>query len=150
MTLYGILVLIHVIAAIIGLGASFAMPVVTKFAKTKNQARFALDLNAKIETLPKIGSISLLLTGLILGFLNTGLFHETWYISSLVIYVLAQVLVIGIIPKKQKQMSEILAAYEGDDLPDDYRAVDKQTDPYMYLLHSLAVILIILMVVKPF
>jgi uncharacterized membrane protein len=150
MTFYGTIVLIHVIAAIMGLGASFAMPVVTKFAKTKSQALFALDLNAKIEILPKIGSLTLLFTGLILGYLNTGLFTEVWYIASLVIYVLAQVLVIGIIPKKQKQMSEILTAYEGDDLPDDYRNVDKQTDPYMYLLHSLAVVIIILMVVKPF
>ncbi|WNB91683.1 DUF2269 family protein [Bacillus sp. NEB1478] len=150
MTLYGTVVLIHVIAAIIGLGASFAMPVVTKFAKTKSQAQFALDLNAKIETLPKIGSLALLFTGLILGYMNTALFTEVWYITSLVIYVVAQVLVIGIIPKKQKQMSEILVGHDGDDLPDDYRMIDKQTDPYIYLLHSLAVVIIILMVVKPF
>jgi uncharacterized membrane protein len=126
------------------------MPVVTKFAKTKSQARFALDLNAKIETLPKIGSLALLATGLILGWMNTALFHEIWYIASLVIYVLAQVLVIGILPKKQKQMSDILAAYDGDDLPENYRKVDKETDPFIYLLHGLAVVIIVLMVVKPF
>jgi uncharacterized membrane protein len=150
MTLYGTIVLIHVIAAIVGLGASFAMPVITKCAKTASQARFALDLNAKIETLPKIGSLTLLATGLLLGYLNSALFSEVWYISSLVIYVLAQVLVIGIIPKKQKQMNEILSSHEGDELPEAYRTVDKQLDPYVYLLHSLAVIIIILMVVKPF
>jgi uncharacterized membrane protein len=150
MTLYGSLVLIHIIAAIVGLGASFAMPVVTKFAKTASQARFALELNTKIETLPKIGSLTLLATGLLLGYLNSALFSEVWYISSLVIYVLAQVLVIGIIPKKQKQMGEILESHEGDELPDSYRTVDKQLDPYVYLLHGLAVVLIVLMVVKPF
>lgn len=150
MTFYGALVLLHILAAIVGLGASFAMPVVTKFAKTASQARFALEVNAKIETLPKIGSLTLLASGLLLGYLNTALFSEVWYISSLVIYVLAQVLVIGIIPKKQKQMSEILGSHEGDDLPDSYRTVDKQLDPYVYSLHGLAVVLIILMVVKPF
>jgi uncharacterized membrane protein len=150
MTLYGTLVLIHIIAAIVGLGASFAMPVVTKFAKTASQARFALELNEKIESFPKIGSLTLLATGLLLGYLNSSLFSEIWYISSLVIYILAQVLVIGIIPKKQKHMTEILEEHEGDDLPDAYRTADKQLDPYVYLLHGLAVVLIILMVVKPF
>ncbi|WP_416730493.1 DUF2269 family protein [Fictibacillus sp. JL2B1089] len=150
MTLYGALVLLHILAAIVGLGASFALPVVTKFAKTASQARYALEVNTKIETLPKIGSLTLLATGLLLGYLNTSLFSEVWYIASLVIYVLAQVLVISIIPKKQKQMSEILGSHEGDDLPDSYRTIDKQLDPYVYSLHGLAVLLIILMVVKPF
>ncbi|MCM3719936.1 DUF2269 family protein [Fictibacillus phosphorivorans] len=150
MTLYGTIVLIHILAAIVGLGASFAMPVVTKFTKTAEQARYALEVNAKIEIFPKIGSLTLLATGLFLGYLNSALFSEVWYISSLVIYVLAQILVIGIIPKKQKQMGDILAAHEGEKLPEAYRAIDKQLDSYRYLLYSLAVVMIILMVVKPF
>ncbi|MBY6038137.1 DUF2269 domain-containing protein [Fictibacillus nanhaiensis] len=150
MTLYETLVVLHVIAAVAGLGASFAMPVVYKFAKTASQAQFVLHLNKKIETLPKIGSLSLLATGLLLGALNTALFNEIWYISSLVIYALSQIIVIGIIPKKQKEMEDILASHEGEELPESFRTVNKQLDPYVYLLHSLAFVLIFLMVVKPF
>jgi uncharacterized membrane protein len=150
MTFYGVLVVLHVLSSIIGLGASFAMPVVTKFAKTASQAKYALELNAKIEILPKIGSLTLLITGLLLGFLETSLFTEIWYITSLIVYVLAQVLVIGIIPKKQRQMAEILAVHDGDELPDAYLTVDKEMDFNVYILNSLAVIIIILMVVKPF
>lgn len=150
MTIYSFIVLIHVIAAVTGLGASFAMPVVMKNAKNATQARFSLELNTKIEVFAKVGSIVLLVTGLILGFLNTGLFSQVWYISSLVIYALVQPIVAGIMPKKMKQMDLILKEHKGDTLPDTYNKLNAELKPFNGVLHASAVILIVLMSLKPF
>lgn len=40
MSLYGLLVLIHVVAAVVGMGPSFAMPVIQSFGKTKESLVF--------------------------------------------------------------------------------------------------------------
>lgn len=150
MTIYGFIVLIHVVAAVTGLGASFAMPIVLKHAKTTEQARYSLSLNQKIEKVVKIGSIALLLTGLILGALNTALFTKGWYILSIVIYLAVQFVVAGIMPKKVKKMEEIIHVHNGDDLPEEYSKINLELKPYNTILHTSAVLLIILMSLKPF
>lgn len=150
MTLYGIIVLVHVIAAVVGLGSAFGLPFVLNGAKTADQARFSLGLNHKIEKLVKIGSITLLLTGLILGALNTTLFTEIWYIAAIIIYLAVQVVAAGIMPKKIKRMEEIMDAHKGTNLPEEYIKLNQELKPYNTILHTSAIILIILMVVKPF
>ncbi|MFC7373544.1 DUF2269 family protein [Fictibacillus iocasae] len=150
MTLYGTLVLLHVIAAVVGLGASFAMPFITKFPKTVSQAQFALRVNKQVEILPKIGSLTLLSTGLIMGFLHTPLFTEIWFVGSLVIYLAAQVIVAALIPKQMKELEAAVERNEGDALSSDYYAIHKKIDSYSYILHASAVIMIFLMSVKPF
>ncbi|MDZ5473495.1 DUF2269 family protein [Bacillus sp. 31A1R] len=150
MSLYGSIVLIHIIAAVVGLGASFAMPLVLKGAKTASEARYSLDLNMKIEKFAKIGSIALLLTGLILGFLNTNLFTTGWYITSLVIYVAVQPIVAAIMPKKIKAVTEMMNEHKGEELPESYQKMNLELRPYNMVLHTSVVVLIILMSIKPF
>jgi hypothetical protein len=150
MTIYSLLVLIHVIAAVAGLGASFALPVVMNYPKTAEQARFSLELNKKIEVFAKYGSITLLITGLIMGFMFPALFTTGWYIASLIIYMAVQVIVAGIMPKKVAKMSEIITSYKGEDLPASYKELTGKLRPYNMILHTSAIILIILMSLKPF
>jgi len=150
MSLYGIIVFVHIIAAVAGLGASFAMPVIMKNPSTASQAKFALDLNHKVELFAKVGSIALLLTGLILGFLNTNLFTTGWYITSIIIYIAVQIVVACIMPKKIKKMTEIIEAHKGEDIPESYQKVNKELAPYNSILHTAIVLLVILMSFKPF
>ncbi|MCA1055994.1 DUF2269 domain-containing protein [Rossellomorea aquimaris] len=150
MSIYGIIVMIHVVAAVAGLGASFAMPVIMKTPETAQQARFSLDLGKKIETFAKVGSIVLLITGLVMGFMNPYLFKTFWYIASIAIYIGVQFIVAGIMPKKIKQMAEIIQSHEGDDIPTAYGKINSELRPYNIIIHSAAIILIILMSIKPF
>jgi hypothetical protein len=150
MTLYGFVVMIHVIAAVAGLGASFAMPVVMKLPKTVEQAKFSLNLNKHIEKFAKYGSISLLFTGIILGLLNFSLFKQGWYITAIIIYILIQPIVAGILPKKLKQMTQILDEHKGEDIPENYQKLNHDLRPYNWIAHGAAIILIILMSIKPF
>ena len=73
-TFYGIIVIIHILTAIIGLGATFASPFIMSSAKTVTTSTYAHKVNAKVEKLAKIGSLTLLVTGLILGFIHPYLF----------------------------------------------------------------------------
>ena len=147
MSIYGLLVLVHVIAAVAGLGASFSMPVVMRTPETSHQAKFSLDLS---KNLAKVGSIVLLITGLIMGIINPYLFKTGWYIASIVIYIGVQFIVAGIMPKKVKQMAEIIHSHEGEDVPESYGKINSELKPYNIIIHSAAIILIILMSIKPF
>jgi uncharacterized membrane protein len=147
--LYSLLVFIHIVAAVMGLGAAFGFPI-AKSAKTAAQARHTLELLKKLEILPKVGSITLLVTGIILGIMNPPLFTAGWYIASIVLYIAAQVIVIGMLPKKMKEQAGILGSHSGDDLPAAYVAVGKQAGKLEGVTHALAFLLILLMVFKPF
>ncbi|MBS2967908.1 DUF2269 family protein [Metabacillus sp. KIGAM252] len=150
MTIYGIIVLIHVIAAVCGLGATFALPILMNRPKTAAQAHFAIHVNAGIEKLAKIGSITLLVTGIVLGILNPVLFTKIWFIASLIIYVAVQPIAAGILPKRIAEQKAILESHSGEDLPESYHQIGNSMAPYNGFLHSAAIILIALMVLKPF
>ncbi|MGG1399212.1 DUF2269 family protein [Bacillus salipaludis] len=150
MTFYGFILLIHVIAAICGLGASFAIPLITKVAKTTSEARFTLELVGKIEKLPKFGSILLLITGIVMAIIHPSLFEQGWFILSLIIYIAVQFIVAGILPKKMKQQAAVLEQANGETLPEEYIVLGKQMGPFNGIIHTAAVVIIILMAVKPF
>ncbi|AZB41830.1 DUF2269 family protein [Bacillus sp. FJAT-42376] len=150
MSIYGIIVLIHVIAAVCGLGATFALPILMNRPKTVSQAHFAFHVNDGIEKLAKVGSIILLVTGILLGILNPDLFTKVWYIASLIIYVAVQPIVAVILPKRMAEQKAILENHSGEELPESYLQIGKKMAPYNGFLHSSAIILIVLMVLKPF
>ncbi|MFC0473589.1 DUF2269 family protein [Halalkalibacter kiskunsagensis] len=150
MTLYEIFVLIHVISAVVGLGASFALPSIINSPQTAKDARYSLLLNAKVDVFAKVGSITLLVTGMILGVLNTTLFTTGWYLTSIAIYIGVQFIVAGVMPRTIKSMERSLIDYNDEDLPAGYAKGVSKLKPYTAIVHAAAVILIILMVIKPF
>jgi len=150
MTFYSLLLVIHIVAAVVGLGASFGMPVLMSSVKTVPQAKFALAVSKGIEKFAKVGSITLLITGIIMAIIQPYLFKEIWYIASLVIYVAVQPIAAGILPKKAKLQMETLENYLGEELPDGYNTLAKESVPLNNVLHIAAVVLIILMTIKPF
>ncbi|WP_449536441.1 DUF2269 family protein [Ferdinandcohnia sp. Marseille-Q9671] len=150
MTLYGIILTLHIIAAVCGLGATFALPAVMKLPKTVTQAKFALAINEKVEKIAKPASIALLVTALLLGALNPSLFKTGWYIASMVIYIAVQPLVASILPKKAKLQEELLEKATSEELPKEFNEIGKQAAPYNMVTHIAVVVLIILMTLKPF
>ena len=61
MSFYGILVLIHILGAICGIGAQFAQPFILKNPKTVKQAEFAHHVNHGVDKLVVIGTFTLLI-----------------------------------------------------------------------------------------
>ncbi|RBW68456.1 DUF2269 family protein [Bacillus taeanensis] len=150
MSIYSIVLLLHIIAAVAELGAAFALPILMNAPKTVSQAKFALAVNEKVEKPVKIESITLLVTGIILGILSPYLFKKIWYIASLVIYVAIQPIVAGILPKKMARQRELLESHKGEDLPEEYTKIGKEMAPINGLAHLSAIVLIVLMTLKPF
>ncbi len=105
MSFYGIIVLLHVIGAICGIGAQFAQPLLVNKPKTVKQAQFALHANHAIDKLVIIGTITILLTGIVMGIMNTDLFTQGWYIISLILFITILPVAGGIVPKKVSQAS---------------------------------------------
>ena len=150
MSLYGFIVLIHIISAICGLGASFASPVLLSRPKTVKQAEFAITVNHAIDKVVVIGIFALLGSGLIMGALNTTLFSQVWYVFSLILFITVLPVAGFIVPKKVAQQVEILKKQSGNELPDSYIKIHKQMAPYNGYVHLASVIIIIFMVTKPF
>jgi uncharacterized membrane protein len=149
-TVYGVLVLIHVISAVAGFGVAFTFPIINKFAKTKEQLKWTNELMEKLEKPVKIASITLLVTGVIMGAINPYLFKEGWYITSILLYIIAQVLVIGIATKTTKESVQILENSTGDTIPTEVVGRNKKIDKVLAVASVIAVIMIFLMSVKPF
>lgn len=148
--MHSFLVFVHIIAAVAGIGTVFIFPLIANNSKTKSEARNTLALMKKLELFPKAGSITLLVTGLILGFMNTALFTTGWYIASIVLYVAAQVIVIGMLPKIMTARLQILDRHPGEDLPKEYAEVGKKSAKLEGITHVIVFALIALMYFKPF
>lgn len=148
--LFKFLLTIHILGAICGLGATFASPFVMKSARNVRSAFTAHMVNSKIENLAKIGSISLLASGLVMGFIHPYLFTSGWYIASIVLYILAQPIVVYILPRYKRAMLEILEQSKGEDLPSEYIQIANKTKPFTSTTFFLLILLVFLMVFKPF
>ena len=150
MSFYGILVLIHILGAICGIGASFAQPFLLNKPKTVKQAEFAHHVNHGVDKLVIIGTFALLISGLIMGILNTHLFTQGWYMISLILFITIMAVSGAIVPKKAAQQVEILKNHKGDELPESYLTIKKQAVPFYRYTYAATVVIVILMVTKPF
>jgi len=147
---YSLLVLIHVLAAIIGIGVTFAFPVISNMAKNLSQLKHTLELLKKLELYPKIGGGILIITGLIMGFITPAYFKEIWFVGSIVLYLIIEILIYVVIGSKMKMIVPVVMSAEGEEIPEEYLVVAKSTAPVHMLATLLAIIIIIFMAAKPF
>jgi uncharacterized membrane protein len=150
MTLYGIIVLIHVISAVCSLGAVFANPSIMKKGITVSAAKQAIETAGTVEKYAKIGSITLLVSGIVLGILNPNLWSQGWYVVALVLYLAVQPVLIIAIPKRVGKLVEMLEKAEGEELPKEYLPIALQIGKLDNIARGSVVILIVLMSLKPF
>lgn len=148
--MYSLLLFLHCIGAVMGLGAAFGFPLIAKSGTTTSKAKFALELINKLEILPKVGSIALLITGIIMGIISPDLFKTGWFILSIVIYLLVQIITIGLMPKQLKSQAQILQGHSAEELPQEYVILAKKSAKLDGITHLAAFVLILLMVFKPF
>lgn len=150
MTFYGVLVLIHVLAAVIGMGPSFVFPVIQSFGTTKDSLQLINKIMEKAEKVVTIGSIVLLVTGLTMGALNPSLFTKVWYLASIILYFVAHYLSVGFSGKRTKKAVSLLSVHKGEDIPNEVIALNKTVGMAGMGSALIAIVMIILMSVKPF
>ncbi|WP_217587295.1 DUF2269 family protein [Lentibacillus saliphilus] len=150
MTLYEFLVLIHVLAAILGMGPGFVMTFIVDRAKTMTELRLGFELRRRIHIFIMIGATLLLVTGLGMALLNTRLLSQGWYIVSLILFV--AIIAAGplLLAPLMKPIKAMLLSSDGEVIPDAYKPLAKKLFIVEHLTNILIIIIIVLMILKPF
>ncbi|MBW7840272.1 MAG: DUF2269 family protein [Chitinophagaceae bacterium] len=150
MTLYRLLVLIHVFSAILGLGPGFVMIYIVTKAKTMTELRHAYIIRNRLHIFVMVGGTILLLSGLAMGAINTHLFQQWWYIISLTLFLIALAFGPIVLSPKSRPIKKLLKEHTGDTIPDHYYLLARKLFFYERIENVLFLIIIALMVLRPF
>ena len=88
-TFYKVIIFIHIFSAILGMGPGFILTTVIKSGNNMTELRHSYKIRHKLHIFVMIGGILLLISGLTMGMMNPILFHMGWYVTSLVLFLLA-------------------------------------------------------------
>ena len=147
--IFKILVVLHVIAAIVGIGPAFVLPLLGSSAKTGSQLRFVFGIIQKINKFPKTGGITLIVTGVLLMIVGKMGLSELWLNLSLLFFIIIEVIIIGMIEPRMRKITALVMASEGEEIPQGYQGSMNKIIPLEATVHVLTIVIIILMVVKP-
>lgn len=150
MTFYKLLVVIHIFSAILGLGPGFIMIYVVTKSKTMTELRHAYMIRNRIHIFVMVGGTLLLVTGLLMGMLNPYLFRQGWYVISLILFLVALAFGPIALSPRSKPIKQLLKNHEGDDIPEAYYVLSKELFFYERIENVLFLIIIALMILKPF
>jgi uncharacterized membrane protein len=150
MTFYKIIVVLHIFSAIIGMGPGFILTTVVKSGKTMTELRHSYAIRHKLHIFVMVGGTLLLVTGLIMGFMNPYLFRMGWYVTSLILFLAALAIGPLVLSPRSKPVKALLASHKGEEIPEEYYRISKILFRYEYLENAIFIVIIALMILKPF
>jgi uncharacterized membrane protein len=150
MSFYTILVTVHVFSAILGMGPGFIMIHVVSKAKTMTELKHAYAIRNSLHIFVMIGGTLLLVTGVWMGFINPYWFKQGWYVTSLALFLIALTFGPLLLSPKSKPIKAFLNSYEGEEIPEEYYAMAKKLFTVERLENTIFLIVIALMILKPF
>ncbi|RDW21198.1 DUF2269 family protein [Oceanobacillus chungangensis] len=152
MSLYEILVFIHVISAILGMGPGMIMTFVVLRPKPKNmtELKHAFAIRNSLHALTMIGGLLLLGTGLWMGLLNPYLFTQGWYNISLILFLIALAFGPVLLAPRSKPIKLMLIEHKEEEIPASYDYLSKRLFNMEHLENLLFLAIIVLMIIKPF
>ncbi|KAB8128306.1 DUF2269 family protein [Gracilibacillus oryzae] len=149
-SLYTFLVVIHIFSAIVGIGPGFILTTIVKSSHTIDEIRHAFALKKKVHLFAMIGGILVLITGLSMGLIRPYLFQQGWYITSMIIYLTALSLGPTLLKKYSKPIKQMLKDQTLQEVPETYHSNVQKLLKVEYIENSLLIIVILLMILKPF
>ncbi|MYL46821.1 DUF2269 family protein [Virgibacillus halodenitrificans] len=150
MTFYEILVFIHIISAILGMGPGFIMIYVVTKSSTMTELRHAYFIRHRLHIFVMVGGTLLLVTGIWMGLLHPYLFSQGWYVVSLILFIIALGFGPGVLSPRSKPIKALLKETEGEEIPDSYFTLSKKLFFYERMENTIFLIIIVLMILKPF
>jgi uncharacterized membrane protein len=150
MTFYKIIVVLHIFSAIIGMGPGFILTTVVKSGKTMTELRHSYAIRHKLHIFVMVGGTLLLVTGLIMGFMNPSLFRMGWYVTSLILFLAALAIGPLVLSPSSKPVKALLASHKGEEIPEEYYRISKILFRYEHLENAIFIVIIALMILKPF
>lgn len=150
MSFYRLIVLIHVFSAILGLGPGFVMIYIVTKATNMTELKHAYLIRNRLHVFVMVGGTLLLLSGLTMGFMVPAWFHTGWYVASLLLFLVALAFGPLVLSSKSKPIKKILKEYKGEEIPNEYYILSKKLFFYERIENILFLLIILLMVLKPF
>jgi uncharacterized membrane protein len=150
MTFYRLLVLVHVFSAILGLGPGFIMIYIVTRAQTMTELKHAYLIRNRLHIFVMIGGSLLLITGLTMGWMNTYLFHQGWYVTSLTLFLIALGFGPLILSPRSRPVNALFKIQPDDTIPEEYFRLARKLFFYERIENVIFLIIIVLMVLKPF
>ncbi|PLS03105.1 DUF2269 family protein [Neobacillus cucumis] len=149
-TFYKIVVFIHIFSAIIGMGPGFILTTVVKSGNNMTELRHSYRLRHKLHIFVMVGGTLLLVTGLIMGFLNPSLFRMGWYVTSLILFLAALAIGPLVLSPRSKPVKALLAAHQGEEIPEEYWRLSRILFRFEDVENIIFIVIISLMILKPF
>jgi uncharacterized membrane protein len=128
----------------------FILTTVVKSGKNMTELRHSYAIRHKLHIFVMIGGTLLLITGLIMGSINTYLFHQGWYVTSLTLFLITLALGPIALSPSSRPIKALLQSHTGDDIPEEYFRLAKRLFRWEYLENFIFLIIIALMILKPF
>lgn len=132
------------------MGPGFVLTLIPKSAKNMSELRNAYLIKHRVHIMVMIGGALLLISGLLMGAINPALFRAGWYVTSLILFLLALASGPFILKPLSRPIKELLATYEGEDIPKQYDRLIKRLDLTEHIANIIFLIVIALMILKPF
>lgn len=152
MSLYELLLVLHILASIAIVGPAFVMPIIRRSARTVGQLHFTFGMTTKLAIMPKIGGVVLIVTGVWLMILTKMGLSQMWLNVSILLSLLMIVLIDGWIEPRMKKIVKIISEnqVQGNEIPAEFELLIKKIVPIETAAQLLMIATLVLMVVKPF
>lgn len=148
--MFKVLLFLHIVSAIVGMGPGFVLTYLVKSAKTMTELRYAYVIKKRLHQFVMVGGTLLFLTGLLMGTQHTYLFQMGWYWLSLALFLTALVMVPFALKPKSSSIKFLLETVHGEKIPVEYNRLAKILYRNEQLINILFLIVISLMILKPF
>lgn len=132
------------------MGPGFVMIVTVQKARSMTELRHAYKIRNRLHIYTMIGGTLLLITGIWMGFLNPYLFQQGWFWLSLILFLLALTFGPLILAPRSKPIKKLLREYEGEEIPVHYQVLSKKLFFVERIENIIFLIIIALMISKPF
>lgn len=148
--LYRVLVVIHVLSAILGLGPGFVMIYVVTRATNMTELKHAYLIRNRLHNFVIIGGTLLLLSGLAMGIITPYLFRAGWYVIALILFLVALAFGPVMLSPRSKPIKQLLQSHRGENIPEAYYPLARKLFFYERVENVIFIIIILLMILKPF
>lgn len=132
------------------MGPGFILSIIPKTAKTMTELRHAYKIKHQLHILVMIGGTLLLVTGLLMGMIHPYLFRMGWYLVSMTLFLIALAMGPFVLKPVSIPVKEIVNHHQGEEIPEEYFRLSKKLDIYENIENLIFLIIITLMILKPF
>jgi uncharacterized membrane protein len=147
------LVVIHVLAAVIGVGPTYFFPALLRPTLAPSELGSTLAIGRRLARYPQIGGPIALLSGIgLVCAIDTHLFAQTWIIASFAIFVAIQAVIMTMAVPATKKLEAWMASPGNADakaFPPDAQALYQRLRTAHIVAAALGTVLFGLMIVKP-